>query len=222
MEHFPVAVDIFHKGNNAAFINKLCLLVGPFIDQCDFDAGVEKSQFPKAVGNYIKAEFRLFKNFIVRQKGDGGAASPAFADRMQRAVRNTPLIGLAIHNAFAPHFQFAGAGKRVDHRHADAVQTAGDFISFVVEFTSGVQFGHCDFRRRNSLGFVNIHRDAPAVVFHDDAVVHPDFNGNGITEPRRRLVNAVVDDFIHQVMKAFFAGGTDIHGRTLANRFQTF
>jgi len=222
VEHFLVAVDVFHKRNNAAFIEKFRLFFRAFIHQGDFDAGVEKRQFPQAVGNHIKAEFGFFKNFIIRQKRDGGAASPAFADNLQGPVRNAPLVGLPVNIPIASHFQFTGAGKRINHRYADAVQSAGYLVGVVVKFSSGVQFGHGDFRSRHAFRFMKIHRNAPAVVFHDNAVINPDFHGNGITEPRRRFVNAVVNNFVNQMMKTFFACRTNIHGRTLANRFQAF
>jgi hypothetical protein len=38
----------------------------------------------------------------------------------------------------------------------------------------------------------------------------------GVAVSRQSLVNRVVDDFVNQVMQSHLAGGSDIHGRSLA------
>src|SRR5262245_22911797 len=44
--------------------------------------------------------------------------------------------------AVAPDGELEPAGQRVDDGHADAVQSAGDFVGVLVEFPAGVQLGH--------------------------------------------------------------------------------
>ena len=56
--------------------------------------------------------------------------------------------------------------QRVDHRNADAVQTARDFVGVLVELAAGVQHGHDDFQCRPLLLLVHVGRNAAAVVRH--------------------------------------------------------
>ena len=49
-----------------------------------------------------------------------------------------------VHLAVAPDREPQPFGQRVDHRHADAVQAAGDLVAVLVELAAGVQLGHDD------------------------------------------------------------------------------
>jgi hypothetical protein len=70
--------------------------------------------------------------------------------------------------------QVQDVGQGVDHRHADAVQTAGDLVGTVVELTAGVQHGHDDLGRRPPFFGVDVHRNAAAVVLDRDGLVGVD------------------------------------------------
>ena len=54
--------------------------------------------------------------------------------------------------------------QRVDHRYADAVQAARHLVRVLVELTAGVELGHDDLGRRDAFLFVDVDRDAAAVV----------------------------------------------------------
>ena len=68
--------------------------------------------------------------------------------------------------AVAPDFELEPGRQRVDHRDADAVQAAGHLVGVLVEFSAGMQLGHDDLGRRNAFAFVDVGRDAAAVVDH--------------------------------------------------------
>ena len=53
-------------------------------------------------------------------------------------------------------------------------------------------------------------------------MVKMDSHFNGVAVSRQSLVNRVIDDFVNQVMQSHLAGGTDIHGRSLAHGFAPF
>jgi hypothetical protein len=59
----------------------------------------------------------------------------------------------------------------VNHRDAYAVQTAGNFIGVIIEFTACVQDGHDHFRRGDALFRVNTGWDATAVIGDGDGVI---------------------------------------------------
>src|SRR5208337_2512153 len=77
---------------------------------------------------------------------------------------------------------------------------AGNFVGVAVELAAGVQSGHDDLCGGNFFA-VDVHvvdGNAAAVVDYGDGVI---------------------DDFIHQVMQAEFAGRADVHGGTFAHGF---
>ena len=111
--------------------------------------------------------------------------------------------------------------QRVHARNAHAVQSAGNFVGRAVELAAGMQHGHHDLRRRQTLA-VHIHLvggNAAAVVDHGDGVIDVNGDVDAIGKAGQRFVHGVVDDFVHQVMQSHLAGRADVHRGTLAHRF---
>ena len=92
-------------------------------------------------------------------------------------------------------------GERVDHRDADAVQTARDLVAVVVELAAGVEHRQHDFGGR-SAALVHVDRNAAAVVDDRDRVVDVDGDVDLGAEAGERLVDRVVDDLVDEVMQA--------------------
>jgi hypothetical protein len=69
---------------------------------------------------------------------------------------------------------------------------------------------------------MHINGNAPAVVFHHDAVIDSYFYCNFITVSCRSFIDTVIHHFIHQVVQSFLADTADIHGRSDPYGFQTF
>ena len=114
-------------------------------------------------------------------------------------------------------------GQRIDHRHADAVQAAGDLVRAVVEFPAGVQHGHDDLGGRDALLAVDIHRDAAAVVGDGDRFVGVDGDHDAVAVAGQRLVDGVVDDLENHVMQAgAVIGIADVHSGALPNGVEAF
>ena len=115
------------------------------------------------------------------------------------------------------------SGQRVHHRHADAVQAAGDLVGVGVELAAGVQLGHDDLggRALELVVVLDAGRDAAAVVQHRDRVVGMDGDHDLVAEAGQRLVDRVVDDLEHHVMQAGAVGGVaDVHPGALAHRLE--
>ena len=102
------------------------------------------------------------------------------------------------------------------------MKAAGDLVTFVGKFRPGVKPRQGHLRSGNPLRLVDIHRDSPAVVIDDNAIVYPDIYHDGIAETGGRLVNAVVHNLINQMVEPFLPCAPDIHGRTLPDCFQPF
>ena len=108
----------------------------------------------------------------------------------------------------------------IHHRHTDTVQPTGNLVGMVIELAAGVQTGHDDFKGRNVFGFMNANRYTAPVVFHTDAVIRVNDDFDKGTVAGHGFVDAVIHHLIDQVMQPCHVDIPDIHGRTLANRFQ--
>ena len=83
----------------------------------------------------------------------------------------------AINFAAAPDFYFHFFAQRVNTRNTNAMQTTGNLVATVAEFTAGMQNSHDDFNRRFSY-FVHINRNTAAIISDSYAVVLMDQNLN--------------------------------------------
>ena len=112
-------------------------------------------------------------------------------------------------------------GERVDDRHADAVQAAGDLVAAALaELAAGVQHGEHDLDGRLALLLHHRDRDAAAVVGDRDGVVRVDRDRDLAAEAGQRLVDGVVDDLVDEVVQAHHAGRADVHAGALADRLE--
>ncbi len=80
-------------------------------------------------------------------EADRGAAFGGDTRLGQGSNRVAELVTLRVRLARAMDRQVQHIRKRIDDRHANAMQTAGDFVGAVIELTAGMQHGHDDFGR---------------------------------------------------------------------------
>ena len=128
-----------------------------------------------------------------------------------------------VHVPVAPDAQLQPIGQRVDDRHADAVQPAGDLVAVVVELAAGVQLGHHDLGRRalELVVVLDVGRNAAAVVDDGDRIVGVDHHLDVVAPAGQRLVDGVVEHLEHHVVQAGAVGGVaDVHAGTLAHRLE--
>ena len=95
-----------------------------------------------------------------------------------------------------------------------------DGVAAAAELAAGVQDRHDDLDGGLVFGGVFIDRDASTVVDDLDAAVFLDRDLDVVGVAGQGLVDGVVDDLVHQVVQAAFAGGSDVHARALADGFQ--
>ena len=111
------------------------------------------------------------------------------------------LEALLVHVAVAPDLELEPLRQRVDDRHADAVQAAGDLVGGVLELAAGVEHGEHDFGGRLA-ALVHVHRNAAAVVDDRDRPVDVDGDVDVLAEAGERFVDRVVDDLVDEVVQS--------------------
>ena len=108
------------------------------------------------------------------------------------------LIALFMHLAFRTDFHFQPVGQRIDHRSAHAMQAAGYLVSPTAEFSAGMKNRKYHFHSRYTRLVVDPHRNSSSVILHGDRIILIDRNINR----GQRLVNRVIHNLIHQMMKS--------------------
>ena len=185
----------------------------------DRDAAVEERQLAQPLRQRVEAELGRLEDLLVRLEGDLGAALLGRAGDLEIGERIAALVRLGVDLPVAPDLELERLRERVDHRHADAVQTARHLVAVVVELAAGVEHRQRDFGGRAAAA-VLIDGDAAAVVHDGDRVVDVDGDVDLIAVAGQRLVYRVVDDLVDEVVQPGGAGRADVHRRTLADRLE--
>ena len=115
-----------------------------------------------------------------------------------------------------PHFQPQGQG--VDHRDTDPVQTTGKLVVLAGELAPGVQPREDQFDPGHPFFGVDIHRHTAPIVDHFQCIVLMQDHRHAARMTGQRLVDAVVYDFLGQVVGS---GGIGVHARAATHRVQT-
>ena len=216
-----VAVEIFDESLDAALVAQLLTLFDRMahVGQHNGDARIEKREFAQPVFQRGEVELGHGEGFFGRQEGHFGAAP--VVGRADNGERGDRLAIVELHEvlmAVAPDREFEPARKRIDHRYADAVQAAGDFVGVLVEFSAGVELGHDDFSRGYAFALVHVGGDAAAVVAHGARTIGIEGYDDFLGEPGERFIDGVVDDLIDHVMQArAVISVADVHARPLAH-----
>src|SRR5689334_4755442 len=100
------------------------------------------------------------------------------------------------------------------------MQPARHLVASTAELSAGVEHRVDDLERVLARGMLP-DRDAAAIVLDDDAPVDLDRHANGRRMTGHRLVDRVVDDLPHEVMKAALVGRPDVHARASADGLET-
>ena len=168
------------------------------------EAAIQEGHLAQTLRQCVEVIFSRGEDGTVGQEVDtcapllGGSGFLELAGGLAFGVSLLPC------ETIAPDFEIEFFAERVDAAHADAVQSARNFVSRGIELTAGVQGGHDDLRSGNFFA-VDIHvvdRNAAAVIDDGDGVVEMDGNFDLIGEAGERFVDRVIDDFIDEVMQA--------------------
>ena len=218
-------VEIAHERDEAAVVVEQLLdrLGAALVAQQDGHAGVQERQLAQPMLERLVAELGLREHLDRWHEREFGAA-PA----VRRADYGKRRLGLAavleadqVLVLVAPDAQLEPLRERIDHRHADAVEPAGHLVRALVELAAGVQPGHDHLGGGHAFAFVDVGRDAAAVVAHGDRAVGVEDHIDPVAIAGERLVDGVVDDLEHHVMQTrTVVGVADVHAGAPAHRFQ--
>ena len=123
----------------------------------------------------------------------------------------------AVHASIAAHGDQQPVGQRIDHRHADTMQTAGETVIVAAELAACVQSREDQLDATDAIFRVDVHRHATAVVLHLDRAVGEQGDADARCMAGQRLVDAVVDHFLNELVGA---RGIGVHARSLAYRVE--
>ena len=203
--------ELLHMGSRLA-------LVG----QHDLEVLVEERRLLQAVVQRIEIVDAGLEDLVVGPEGDGGARRLRGAHDLHLldglAAREFHLVDIAV----AAHLYDHALGQGVDDGDAHAVQAARDLVGRVIELTAGVQDRHDDLERRDLFDGMLVDGDATPVIDDRDGVVGVDRHLNLGAETGHGLVDGVVNDLPHQVMKTAGARRANVHARALTNGLETF
>ena len=108
-------------------------------------------------------------------------------------------------------FRYKAVGQCVDAGYTDAVETSGDLVAVLAEFTAGMEHGKYDFKRRPVFFRVHSGRDASTVILDTDRIIFCYGDFDMVTVSGHGLVNTVVNDLIYKMMKTSHADVSNIH-----------
>src|SRR3569623_178402 len=190
------------------------------VEKCNVQAGTQYRLGAQRVLEFGHQEFRCIEIFGIGPEAHAGAGVllTDLTDRFEFGHFVAVGEGHAEYYTAAPHPYFELLRQRIDHRHANAVQTAGKTIILIGEFTTGVQPREYHFHARHFFARMHVDRHAAAVVFHFQRAVFikRHFDTAGVAGDR--LVDAIVD---HLLGKVIGAAGVGVHTGALAHRFET-
>ncbi len=222
MHHLFVLVDHLHELDDPALVVEPLLPAVPQVLEKDGRVLVEERQVAQPAHQYLIVEAGVREDLRVGLEGDGCAGAFRLADDLQGDDDVAPLEADVEILALVPDPHVQPCGKAVHDRQTDPMQTAGDLVALPVELASGVKGGHHHLHG----GLVVLRHDAgrdPSTVIGDGRRpirVYRDLDPGA--EPAHGLVDAVVDDLVHQMVQAAGVGAPDVHARPLADRLQAF
>ncbi len=217
------AVQVLDELLDAAFVEEDLAALVALVHQFDSYTGIQERKFAQALLQDLVFELDVGEDRVAGLEADRGAALVGRTRHRERRDRFTEAVFLRVDLAVAVDREVQGLRERVDDGHADAVQAARDLVRGVVELAARVQDGEDDFRRRDPLLRMDIHRNSTAVVLHGDGLVGVDGDDDVGAVTGERLVDRVVQDLEDHVVQAGpVIGVTDVHSRALADRIEAF
>src|SRR5204863_6500850 len=110
--------------------------------------------------------------------------------------------------------------KSVDAGNSHTVEAARNLVAVAVKLSASVELRHHHFGSRLFLALVVVNRNSATIVDHGDGIVTMDGHVHTCTMASQCLVDGVINDFIDKVVQPHLTGGSDVHCRTLTDRFE--
>ena len=148
----------------------------------------------------------------VRREGDGRARAARIAHRLELRGRLAAAEGLVVVLSVALDLGDELGREGVDHRRADAVQTARVGVVLLLELPAGVQRGEDHLERRLVVLLHHVDGDAAPIVTDGHGVtvlVQPHLDARGVAV--HDFIDRVVDDLPEEVVIPVCPRAADVH-----------
>ena len=222
VEGNAVLIQIANEFRQSAFVVVLFLTTIPLVFQNNTQSFVQESQLPQPIGKRVEVVLHPLENFFIGQKGGFRSRFIYLAHFLHGSHRDSPLVALGVSESIPIHFHLAPFRKGIHHGSTHTVQPARNFVGGFVKLSTGVEYGHNDFQSRFFQLLVLIYRNTATVVLHGNTLVlmNGDLDAGAI--PRHGFVDAVIHNFVHQMVQAMAGGIANVHGRPTPYCFQPF
>ena len=145
-----------------------------------------------------------------------------FTNDGERRIGDTMGEADFVQLAIAADSELQPDGKRIHHRNAHTVQTAGNLVGVLVEFSARMQLGHDDFGCGNAFGRMDVGRNTASIIRHRHRSIGIQRHRHQIGVARECFIDGVVDHFVDHVMQAgTVIGIADIHAGPFAHGIKT-
>jgi hypothetical protein len=122
--------------------------------------------------------------------------------------------------AIPSDFDFEGFRNGINAFRADAVETTGNLISALTEFTAGVEVCHDEFEGRDLVFGMDIDGDTAAIVLDGTGAIEVEGDGNIFAMTGEGFIDGIIDDFENAMMKAAFESIADVHIGAFTDTFE--
>ncbi|MND87283.1 hypothetical protein D3C80_792780 [compost metagenome] len=203
----------------AILVAPLQLDAGVLVEELDGEAGAEHGLGLEQVLQLGDREARRVEVARLWPEAHPGAcvAAPAGACDGQLLHLVAALEGDVIDLAVPAHRHLDPIGKGIHHRDAHPVQTAGELVVLVGELAPRVQLAEDQLHTGYPFLRVYVDRHATTVVDHLEGLIFIQGHLQGAGMARQRLVDAVVDDLLAEVIGP---GGVCVHAGAATHRFE--
>ena len=222
---FPF-VNFFYEFIDTAFElkNFFFWIFKTFIAENNYNTRVQKSKLAKTIAEYIKIISCCFcKNWFISLPADCCTmlVFRNITNNFYFSFWNTSFIFLLIYMTVTFYSCFHPVWQSINAGNTNTMQTAGNFIRTLVEFTAGMKTSQNQFKCTYFFGRVDINWNTASVIYNAYNVIAFKCNCNCITKACHCFIDWVIYCFINKMMKSTWTCWTNIHTRSLTNCFES-
>ena len=226
VQDLAAVVEPLHELLDAAFVVVVhrVRLFSTLVRELDVKASVEEGRFAEPGVEDVEIELHdVAEDGQIRTEANRRPGALCLARHREGARRLAALIPLLVNRTITLNGHVQPCRDGVHGRNADAVKSTGHLVGGVVEFSTGVELRHDDFRRRDAEFGMLIHRNSAPVILHRHTAVGVHDHVDAIVAVRKMFVHGVVDDFPNAVVQRRpVVWIPKVHSGAHPHRFESF
>ena len=145
------------------------------------------------------------------------AAALRLPERLEIRLLDPPGVALMVPLAVSGDLHLQPLGQRVHDTHAHTVEPPRHFVGVLIELPPRMECGHRQLHAGNTLFGVYVDWDPSTIVVDRNGAVLPQRYPYLGAEAGHRLVDGVVDHFVHEVVQSPGGRRSDVHSGALPN-----